>query len=184
MRDLYERFVIFIQSSFSKENKDDLYNFIWKNYNKKISFYVSNLIPLNHPYFEDLVQDVMLKIYKNLHTFNPVHSFKAWLYRIARNHCIDFIKSKQSEINRYEDLETNKTNDDKNPEEIILKDDLLKKIDQFMSSLEDTDREMAYLRFYENIKYQDISKILDMNINTVKSRIRSIKQRIKEHLKM
>jgi RNA polymerase sigma-70 factor (ECF subfamily) len=126
----------------------------------------------------------MLKIYKNLHTFNPVHSFKAWLYRIARNHCIDFIKSKQSEINRYEDLETNKTNDDKNPEEIILKDDLLKKIDQFMSSLEDTDREMAYLRFYENIKYQDISKILDMNINTVKSRIRSIKQRIKEHLKM
>jgi len=184
MKDLYERFVIFTQSSFKKEIKKELYDFIWKHYSKKISFYISNLISSSHPNFEDLVQEVMIKIYNNLHTFNPIHSFKAWLYTIARNHCIDFIKNKSNKTHSSREIEFDQIYAENNPEEIIIQDDLLSKIDQFMNSLDGTDREIAYLKLYENLKYQHISRIMDMNVNTVKSKVRSIKQKIRKRLKI
>ncbi len=184
MKNLYEGFFVFIQSSFSKAKKEELYDFIWKNYHKRISFYISNIIPATHPFFEDLIQDVMLKIYNNLQYFNPLHSFKAWLYKIARNQCLDFIKSKKNSFYPSEGIEETQVNVSADPENLLIKNDLIHKIDQFMNSLDGADREIAYFKFYENLKYQQICKILEMNINTVKSRVRSIKKRIREKLKI
>jgi RNA polymerase sigma-70 factor (ECF subfamily) len=183
MKDIYNRLYIFIQSSFNKEKKTELYNYIWKNYKKRISFYISNIIPANHPYFEDLLQEIMMKIYNNLHTFNPIHSFKAWIYKITRNHCIDYIKDKKKELYASGEIEFDKIYENNDPEKIMIQDDLVKKIDEYINSLSATDREISYLRFYENIRYKDISKIMDINVNTVKSRIRTIKIKLKEKLK-
>lgn len=183
MKDVYERFFIFIQSSFGKKEKEDLYDFIWNNYKKKVSFYISNIIPYNHPYFEDLLQEVMIKIHKNLHTFNPLYSFKAWVYKIARNHSLDYLKNKQNTLHSSDGLDNADDMKINNPEEIIILDSMLNQIDQFINSLESKDREIAYLRFYEDIRYKDISEIVNMNTNTVKSRVRSIKKNIREKLK-
>ena len=183
MKDVYERFFIFLRSSFGKKEKEDLYDFIWKNYKKKVSFYISNIIPYNHPYFEDLIQEVMIKIHKNLHTFNPLYSFKAWVYKIARNHSLDYVKNKQNTLHSSEGLERADDQNKNNPEEIIIMNSMLSRIDQIINSLESTDREIAYLKFYEYIRYKDIGDILKMNPNTVKSRIRMIKRTIREKLK-
>ncbi|MEN8154068.1 MAG: sigma-70 family RNA polymerase sigma factor [Acidobacteriota bacterium] len=183
MKNVYERFFIFIQSSFGKKEKEDLYDFIWKNYKKKISFYISNIIPYSHPDFEDMIQEVMIKIHKNLHTFNPMHSFKAWVYKIARNHSLDYVKNKQNSFHSSAGLENAEGLKRNNPEEIIIIDNIISRIDQIIDSLESTDREIAYLKFYENIRYKDISSIINMNPNTVKSRIRLIKRVIREKLK-
>ena len=69
------------------------------------------------------------------------------------------------------------------PEDIVTRKETLYLIEQYMDSLPGGDREIAYLRFYENLRYQDISRILDMNINTIKSRIRSIRQDLKLSIK-
>ena len=95
---LKEKFLVFIKSSFREDEKNELFTYIWQNYRKKISFYISNLIPIYHPQFEDLFQEVMLKIFNNLQTFDPSHSFKAWIYTISRNHCLDFLKSSDEKI--------------------------------------------------------------------------------------
>ncbi len=89
---LNEKFRLFIKSSFGRETQTELFEYIWKNYRKKISFYISNLVSCQETHFEDIFQEVMLKIYNNLHTFNPAHSFKAWIYQISRNHCLDYLK--------------------------------------------------------------------------------------------
>ncbi|MCK5005568.1 MAG: RNA polymerase sigma factor [Candidatus Aminicenantes bacterium] len=183
MKDVYERFFIFTQSSFGKKEKDELYRYIWKNYRKKVSFYISNLVHYNHPYFEDLVQEVMIKIHKNLHTFNPLYSFKAWLYKIARNHTLDFLKNKNNRIHSSNGLELVDDEASNNPEEILIEDNTRAKIDQIINSMESIDREIAYLKFYEEIRYKDISRILKLNTNTVKSRVRLIKRKIREKLK-
>lgn len=74
--------------------------------------------------------------------------------------------------------------ENKTPEKIIIQNDLLKKIHQYVNSLNATDREISYLRFYENLRYSNIGKIMGMNINTVKSRVRTIKHRLKAQLEI
>lgn len=180
--ELVKRFYLFIGSSFSAREKQRLFEFIWKNYHKKIGFYISNLIPFDHPAFEDVFQDIFIKIYRNLHTFNPMHSFKAWIYRISRNHCLDFLKNRSRTLVQSNEIQIEKIQDNRTPETILENRELHDHIEQAILSLDPLDREISYLRFYENLTYRAIGRILDMNVNTVKSRARSIKEKLKKNL--
>ena len=180
---LKEKFHVFIKSSYKEDKKDELFSYIWKNYRKKISFYISNLIPIYHPQFEDLFQEVMLKIYNNLQTFNPSHSFKAWIYRISRNHCLDYLKSKAEKLEYSHSASVENIPDRENPEKISISNETQKRLNQCIHSLDQRDREIAYLRFYENLKYKEISKIVNLNMNATKARIRLIKIKIRKKLR-
>lgn len=182
MQELVNRFYIFINSSFSRKEKARLFEFIWNHYHQKIGFYISNLIPFDNHSFDDVFQEVMIKIYRNLHTFNPLHSFKAWIYTIVRNHCLDFLKNKSRSLYQSNEIEIEKVQDPNTPEKTFIQQEMHDMIDHYIQSLEPIDREIAYLRFYENIRYKDIGKILDVNVNTVKSKARQIRLNISKNL--
>jgi len=180
---LKEKFLVLIKSSFSKDKKDELFDYIWKNYRRRISFYISNLIPSYLPQFEDLFQDIMLKIYRNLNTFHPSSSFKAWVYSIVRNHCLDFLKSHAEKFKAPLNPSEEFAGDRKSPERLVIEKDIFKKIDFVIQSLDTQDREIAYLRFYENLKYREICAILNLDMNATKARIRLIKIKLQKKLR-
>jgi RNA polymerase sigma-70 factor (ECF subfamily) len=182
LQELYERFCAFIGSSFGERERCKLFQFIWDHYHQKIAFYISNLIPHDHPSFDDIFQEVMIKIYKNLNTFNPLHSFKAWIYRIARNHCIDFLKNKKENVFKPGGIEIEKILDPRTPEKITIEKDMVDEIDSWLGKLNETDREISYLRFFENLTYREIGRILNINPNTVKSKVRLIKKNLSKDL--
>jgi RNA polymerase sigma-70 factor (ECF subfamily) len=182
IQELYERFYVFIGSSFGENERCRLFQFIWSQYHQKIAFYISNLIPYSHPGFDDIFQEVMIKIYKNLNTFNPLHSFKAWIYRIARNHCIDFLKSKKENFFKPNEIEIEKIVDLRTPEKIAVEREMVEKIDNWLAQLNETDREISYLRFFENMTYRDIGRTVNINPNTVKSRLQLIKKNLNSDL--
>lgn len=71
-----------------------------------------------------------------------------------------------------------------NPEKTLIKKELYSKIEEFINSLNDNaDREIAFLKFYENMKYKNISNIVGIPIGTVKSKISSFKKTLKKLLK-
>lgn len=185
MKTVIEKFYLFIQSSFDENKRVGLFEYIWKNYSKKIYFYISKIIPLNHLYIDDIFQEIMIKIYKNLHTFNPIYSFKPWIYKITKNHCINFIKNKEEKISssKATNYDIADVGDTGNPEKHFFQEQMVKDIDEFTNLLKPTDREIFYLRFYENLGYKNISQIMDMNINTVKSRVHLIKIELKNKLR-
>lgn len=183
MNDLIERFYIFMQSAFSDSERDRLFEILWKSYSKKIYFYISTIIPFNHIYRDDMFQEIMVKIYQNLHNFNPVYPLKPWIYKITKNHCINFLKNKKEKLYSSKEIDIDNVIDHRNPEKEMFRDELSGEIEQFMNSLETGDKEIFYLRFYENLKHKNISEIMDMNINTVKSRVRIIKGRLKENFR-
>ena len=180
---LKEKFLVFIKSSFREDKKDELFDYIWRNYKKKISFYISNLIPSFHPYFEDLFQEVMLKLFNNLHTFNPSHSFKAWIYTIARNHCLDFLKKNAEKVKAFQNSSEKEIPDRRSPERIVIEEDIQEKIRICLDTFDPADREIAYLRFYENLKYREISSIVNLNLNATKARIRLIKIKLRKKIR-
>ena len=181
IHELYERFCIFIGSSFGEKERVRLFQFVWKHYHQKIAFYISNWIPRNHPSFDDIFQEVMTKIYKNLNTFNPLHSFKAWIYQISRNHCLDFLKSRKENFFRAGHLEIERLLDCRTPEKLLEEKDMNDRIENWLKNQNETDREIAYLRFFENLTYKEIGHIVNINPNTVKSRIQRIKTNLNKN---
>ena len=180
-----EKFSFFRRSSFGRRRRVDLFEYIWRTFGRRISFYISNFIPRSHPGFEDVFQDVMLKIFENLHTFDPDRSFKAWIYTIAKNRSLDFLKSKEERLATLKAAPGHAAAapDHTAPESRTIRRELVDRIDGILGKLAETDREISYLFFYENMKIREIARIVGMNVNTVKSRLRAVRAEIQKAMR-
>ncbi len=181
MKHRVEKFKLLIRSPFKEERRAQLFEMIWKSYRQNISFYITGILSPGHPSQDDIFQDVMIKIYKNLHHFKPMHSLKPLLYKITRNCCLNFIKLKSQIPHR--ELEPHHLTTRQTPEQKLLRDDFYQEIDSFVNAMEPREREIFYLRFSEGIRYKAIADITGLNVNTVKSKIRNIKHKLKVHFK-
>jgi len=133
---------------------------------------------------EDLMQEIMLKVYQNMEKYNPIYSFNTWVYIIARNHCIHSLeKKKRVKKSKFEEgvkTDTNLTMD--TPENRLIHQELHNEIDNFLEKLEPAYRQMAYLRFYEGFTLKKIAQIVDVPTGTVKSRLHLIRKTLKKKL--
>ena len=132
---------------------------------------------------EDLTQDIFVKCYKALHTYNGKSKFKTWLWRIAINQCKDFLKSWY--INKVvvteEEPENHRTKNDLVEYEVIQREDDDELIDAIMQ-LSIKYREVIYLFYYEELPIKEIAMMTDVSDNTVKTRLRRAKELLKIRL--
>lgn len=131
----------------------------------------------------DLTQEAFLLAYKNLKKFKGEAAFSTWIYRIAYNLSINFIKRKGEilTILDKDDEELEFQIEDKTSSiwDEIEKEERIKIIDECLNKLKDSERLIIELREIENLSYEEISKILSLPIGTIKSRL----FRAREHLK-
>ncbi len=173
---------MFVKYSIGLVEKDRLFHYIWQTYGKRIYFYISKIISLENMHYDDLYQDIMLKIYNNMDSYDYAYSFQTWVYRLTRNHCIDFCKKKQPVS--YESLENEQfySNSD-NIEENYFNQELRGKIYDCLNTLAPQEKEIAFLRLYEDRTFKDICSIIDMNTSTVKAMFKRIERKLIQGLK-
>ena len=112
----------------------------------------------------DIVQDSIQKALQSLHTLKDEQQLKSWFYKIVVRTTIDFLrKNKRIQVIHDEQLEFLTPHQNDTYENMDLYEAL--------ESLPSTLREVIVLRYFEDLKIEDVAYILDVNINTVKSRI-------------
>jgi RNA polymerase sigma-70 factor (ECF subfamily) len=131
----------------------------------------------------DLVQDVFLKAYTNINSFDASRSFSAWVYRIAHNEFINAIKKKGREPLSFFDPDTlfphpvAPEQADTNLHSVELKG----MIDKFVDRLDPKYREPLVLYYYEGMDYKQISKIMQIPVSTAGVRISRAKQALQKY---
>jgi RNA polymerase sigma-70 factor (ECF subfamily) len=161
--------------------KHRFFEIIWNISGKKISYYIHRLVLWGAEDREDLFQEVMLKIFSGLDNYDPEYGINAWMFKIARNHCIDYMRRKQR--NEYCLEEETSHFPEGNPEQLYLAGELVDEIEQAVSSLTVEERELAFLRLYEKMKFSEIGEITGENINTLKTKMRRIILKLQHELK-
>lgn len=132
---------------------------------------------------EDLVQDVFLKVYLKIDTFEDKASLKTWLYRIAINRCKDYFRSshyQKVKIIKNFSLMYGKT--EQTPEDQILKKFEGDELVQEILSLSPKYREVILLYYYRDFSVEETAKILGLNRSTVKTRMLRARALLKESL--
>jgi RNA polymerase sigma-70 factor (ECF subfamily) len=161
-----------------KAGHDDTFSEIWNRYGKRVSYFISIILPGETGNRDDLFQDIMLKIYEGLPSYDPSRSFEVWAYRIARNRCIDYLRTRHIHEEAHDTI-PGRAGD---PADECIRSGLDRAIREALDGLAPDDRQIAYLRFFENMRIGDIAASMDMNINTVKTRITAIKRALKSDL--
>jgi RNA polymerase sigma-70 factor, ECF subfamily len=132
---------------------------------------------------EDLTQEIFIKCYKSLHTYNGKSKLRTWLWRIAINHCKDFLKSwyNKNVVVTGEEPETHMTKKEMVEQSVIQKEEDDELISVLMT-LPIKYREVIYLFYYEELPIKEIAVVTEVNDNTVKTRLRRAKELLKERL--
>jgi RNA polymerase sigma factor (sigma-70 family) len=122
------------------------------------------------PASEDLVQEVFLRLLKYRHTFNPKTSFTAWMYQVARNAHIDTLRSAKPETQWHDEMPEPASKEASADERLgkLQEHELVRKA---MARLSPDKREVLVLSRYQNLRYDEIGRILGCDPGAVKTRV-------------
>lgn len=129
---------------------------------------------------EDLTFEAFGKAFNKLPTYVPHHAFSTWLFRIAKNNCIDHIRKKKlNTLSIDEPVEKGSECDFSNnlragaldPEQQIIRAQRLNLVRVLVSRLGDKYRKMIELRYYDELSYEEIATELEIPLGTVKAQL-------------
>lgn len=163
------------------EDNKDIYIEIIKRYEKKLSHYLHKFIS-DQDEIEDVLQVVFIKTYKNLYGFDQNKKFSSWIYRIAHNEAVNYLKKKKASKICLDDVEYKLVDEKVDLNNGIDNNFLKKDIEKILGSLKLKYREPLILFFFEGKSYEEISDILRIPKNTVGTLILRGKKLIKEEL--
>jgi RNA polymerase sigma-70 factor (ECF subfamily) len=145
----------------------------------------------NHEDANDLTQETFIKAYKALGSFKGDSSFFTWVYRIAINKTINFLKGRKNKIHlSLNDLDFNAEHDpdlvtfisEKTPRRDMNLTELQEKLNEAMQKLSDVHRLVVTLHDVQGLSHEEISKIMDCNTGTVRSRLFYARQQLQGYL--
>ncbi len=150
---------------------------VWDNFNKQLYTFIYKRVN-NKVEAEDILQNVFIKIHKNIEKLNEKEKLPPWIYRIARNTIIDYYRSMGK--NRHQEF-----NEELIPHEITPKGDLYCEIKtclkSFVGILPEKYKESVELSELGGMKQKDVAEKLSISLPSAKSRIQRDREMIKQH---
>lgn len=156
---------------------DNTFRAIVKEYERSLYFHIRRLV-VSHDDAKDILQDTFIKAFRSLWTLRKESGLRPWLYRIATNSALDFLKKRAGLVSLEENfanaIADGSGSDTIQNAEIALHKALLK--------LPDKQRLVFCLRYFDEMPYDDIAKITGMSENTLKVNYHLAKEKIKSKI--
>jgi RNA polymerase sigma factor (sigma-70 family) len=166
----------------SDTDKDELLERIMDEFGERLTKLAYNYLR-DWGTAQEVVQDVFVTCYKHLDEYNQIQSYKSWIYRVTINRCKDKLRS--SLLKRFifnNDLLQNVNSSEATPEDQVLKDREAEFLSISVLSLPVKYREVIILFYYEELSIEEISSLLNVNPNTVKTRLKRSRDLLKKVL--
>mgnify|MGYP003562756830 CR=1 FL=1 len=163
----------------TKRNDEQAYAELMKRYKKPVYHMILKMVR-NVDDAEDLTIEAFAKAFKNLKRFKKDYTFSTWLFRIATNNAIDFIRKKKLETmsldtSFQDDSGENITIDVQdrglNPQEEAIKSQKIELVRVFVDKLPPKYQRLVKLRYFQELSYEEIAKELDAPLGTVKAQL-------------
>jgi RNA polymerase sigma-70 factor (ECF subfamily) len=130
---------------------------------------------------EDVVSEVLLKVYRNLHQYRPDHAFSTWLYKLTANHVVDRSRRMKKERGRTE-MPEHVEDHAPNASDAMETDERHALVREALRHVDDRYREVMHLVYVEGLKVDETARILGAPEGTVKTRLMRGREALKKIL--
>ncbi|MDA0890301.1 MAG: sigma-70 family RNA polymerase sigma factor [Bacteroidetes bacterium] len=136
---------------------------------------------------KDLTIESLGKAFQKLHLYTPDYTFSTWLFTVARNHCIDYLRKHKLPTISIDkmmlDEDGKRTNfdlvsNDLNPEQKMEKKQRIAFLRQIVDQLKPVYRDLVKMRYFKELSYEEIAETLDIPIGTVKAQLHRSREQL------
>jgi RNA polymerase sigma-70 factor (ECF subfamily) len=129
---------------------------------------------------DDLTIEAFGKAFNRLHQYSPSYAFSTWLFKIASNNCIDFIRKKRIKVTSMDSAYTNSDGEsvsidvestEKDPAEVAIHLEKVKTMREVVKTLKPRYRDLIGKRYFEELSYEEIAQDMDLPLGTVKAQL-------------
>lgn len=163
----------------AKKGDQSAYAELMDRYREAVYFMLLKMVK-NTDDAEDLTIEAFGKAFNRLKQYSPSFAFSTWLFKIASNNCIDFIRKKRVHLTSMDHAYSNSdgqsvkidvasnTND---PEEVVIKQQKVKMMREVVSKLKPRYRDLIEKRYFQELSYEEIAEDMDIPLGTVKAQL-------------
>ena len=158
------------------------FNLLVRKYQQKIYWHVRKMV-IDHDDADDLVQEVFIKVWKHIENFRQDAQLYTWIYRIATNECLNFLRKKKNKFFlpihdvQHELAEKLDSSQYIDGEEIQLK------LQKALLKLPDKQRLVFNMKYFDEMKYEEISEITGTSVGSLKANYHHAVKKIETFLK-
>ena len=136
---------------------------------------------------KDLTIEALGKAFRKLHMYTPDYTFSTWLYTVARNNCIDYLRKHKLPTISIDKMmldEDGKRNTfdlkskDPNPESVMIKKQRIAILRQIVDQLKPKYRDLVKLRYFKELSYEEIATLLEIPLGTVKAQLHRSREQL------
>jgi len=156
-----------IKAILSPKTKDKAFSELLDLYQEKLYWHIRKIV-VSHDNANDVLQNTFIRVYKSIGNFKMRSSLNTWLYKIAYNESIRFLQKNKSQFNSISEINNNYP-------EILSQDvhfngdEIQKKLHEVISQLTEKQRMIFQMKYFDDLSFRQISELLDVNENTLKS---------------
>ena len=151
-----------------EKTRNEAFNLLLKKYQQKIYWHIRRLV-LNHDDCDDLLQEVFVKVWKNLDKFRSDSQLYTWIYRIATNESITFLNKQKQKNNTPLDEVSSELADNLVASSYFNGDKLELKLQKAILTLPEKQRIIFNMKYFDDMKYEEISEILGTSVGALKA---------------
>lgn len=150
-------------------------------YQSRLYWHIRRLI-VDHDLAQDVLQETFIKTYQNFHQFKQDSKLYTWLYRIATNEALQ-------QLNKMKKMQKTDEDADYYMQNLVADnvgtdaDEIQLLLQRAIQSLPEKQRLVFTMRYYDDLPYEEMSKILDMSVGTLKTNYHYAKQKIEDYIK-
>lgn len=164
----------------NEATRNNAFNLLVRKYQKRLYWHIRRIV-INHDDANDVIQNSFIKVWKALDNFKEDSQLYTWLYRIATNESITFLKQKKAFVS-FDDVShglASSLQDD----HFFKGDEIQKRLQLAILTLPEKQRIVFNMRYYDEIKYEDMSKVLDTSVGALKASYHHAVLKIETYIK-
>ncbi|WP_273567272.1 RNA polymerase sigma factor [Maribacter halichondriae] len=166
----------------SKDTQSQAFEVLVDTYKQRLYWHIRRIV-LDHDDTDDVLQNTFIKVYKNIDGFKGDSKLYSWMYRIATNEALSFlkVKSKKSGIENSE-LQDSMINNLQS-DVYFEGDEIQLKLQKAIATLPEKQKLVFNMKYFQELKYEEISKILETSVGGLKASYHLAVKKIESFLK-
>ena len=173
---------LFIETLINPKTQNVAFKQLVQQYQKPLYFHIRNIV-LNHDDTDDVLQNTFIKVFSNLKNFKGESKLYSWIYRIATNESLTFIEQRAKKQGISNEEVQQKAIMNLESDVYFEGDEIQLKLQKAIAILPEKQQLVFKMKYFEEIKYENMSEILDTSVGALKASYHHAVKKIEQYLK-